>query len=109
MERQNTTNLPIHPLQQGQDEDRDVPTCSPKIYVSNEEASLLRELHAVRERAMEIRRQMAVMDPSRRGELEHQIDTLRARRRELVAQREAAFRRKMVMLGHLPQSVLDDD
>jgi hypothetical protein len=109
MERPDATHLPIHPLQREQGEDGDVPTCSPKIYVSNEEASLLRDLRAVRERALELRRQMAGATPSRRGELEEQIDTLRERRRDLVTQREAAFRRKMVMLGHLPQSALHDD
>lgn len=89
--------------------DDDTPSCSPKIYVSNEEASLLRELHLLRDRALELRRQLEGGDPSRSRQLEQQIEELRAHRRQLVARREAAFRRKMVMLGHLPPGALDDE
>lgn len=103
------SKLPIHPAQAGSTDDDDTPVCSPKIYVSNEEASLLRQLRDLRERAVALRREMAAAEPSRRGDLERQMDDLRALRHRIVHRREAAFRRKMIMLGHLPPDAADDD
>jgi hypothetical protein len=107
---QNDPNrLPIHPRQQGEPADGDQPSCSPKIYVSNEEASLLGELRALRERALALRRRLtAEANPAQRRELEAELEQLRTHRDGLVRRREAAFRRKMIMLGHLPQSALDE-
>ena len=109
MPEHDPTRLPIHPHQRDGPKGGDVPTCSPKIYVSNEEASLLRELRALRERALAVRHQLTGADSTRRHELETEMDELRARRGELVRRREAAFRRKMVMLGHLPPGSMDEE
>ena len=109
MARQSSPQLPIHPAHREDGTQDETPVCSPKIYVSNEEASLLRQLRDLRERAVALRREMAAAEPSRRGDLERQMDDLRALRHRIVHRREAAFRRKMIMLGHLPPDAADDD
>ena len=86
-----------------QDEkDGDVPSCSPTIYVSNEEAALLAGMRELRERSIELKRQLKNADPEQRLLLETEIGSLRAQWKDLAAQREKAFIRKMIMLGHLP-------
>jgi hypothetical protein len=109
MARQQSPQLPIHPAHLDDGIQDETPACSPKIYVSNEEASLLRQLRELRERAVTLRRELAAAEPSRRSELERQMDDLRALRRDIVHRREAAFRRKMIMLGHLPPDAADDE
>ena len=42
----------------------------------------------------------------KRGQLEAELGELRDRWRELAIRRESAYRRKMVMLGHLPPKAL---
>jgi predicted nucleic acid-binding Zn-ribbon protein len=84
------------------DLDEDAPSCSPKIYVSNEEAALLVEMRRLREQSLELKKAMRGADPQKRSQLESEIDEMRARWKALSAQRERAFIRKMVMLGHLP-------
>ena len=84
------------------DVDGQVPSCSPSIYVSNEEAALLAGMRELRERSIELKMQINGSDAERRSSLEAEVEELRTRWRELAAQREKAFIRKMIMLGHLP-------
>lgn len=84
------------------------PSCSPTIYVSNEEASLLAGMRDLRERSNELKRRMTGADPQRVSRIEEEIEALRAQWRELSAQREKAFIRKMIMLGHLPPGADSD-
>jgi len=88
----------INPPEEGTRE----PSCSPKVYVSNEEAALLAELRELRERSLEVRRTLAAADEADRADLASRLEELRERRREVARRREAAFTRKMIMLGHLP-------
>jgi hypothetical protein len=80
----------------------DEPSCSPKIYVSNEEASLLAALRELREQSLELRRKMQSAEGEERAALEAELERLRAKRAEVAEDRERAFTRKMIMLGHLP-------
>jgi hypothetical protein len=66
-------------------------------------------MHALRVRALELRAELAAAPEPRRRELGLELEALRGRRRQLERRREQAFRRKMVMLGHLPESALDED
>jgi hypothetical protein len=84
------------------DLDGEVPSCSPTIYVSNEEVALLAGMRELRERSIELKMQMKSADTGRRSSLESEIEELRTQWKELAAQREKAFVRKMIMLGHLP-------
>jgi uncharacterized protein involved in exopolysaccharide biosynthesis len=78
------------------------PSCSPRIYISNEEASLLAEMRRLREQSKALKQRMQGAEDEERSTLQSEIDGLRARWRDLAAQREKAFVRKMIMLGHLP-------
>lgn len=93
-----TKHLPV--VQNDLDEGE--PSCSPKIYVSNEEAALLAAMRRLREESAELKAQMRGADPELRTKLESDIESMRAEWRDLAAQREKAFIRKMIMLGHLP-------
>ena len=78
------------------------PVCSPKIYVSNEEAALLAAMRGLRERSLELRRELKGVKTGDRTRLETEIDELRVQWKALAKRREEAFRQKMIMLGHLP-------
>ena len=93
-----TRHLPVveNDLDQGE------PSCSPRIYVSNEEATLLAEMRRLREQSMELKKEMRAAEPEQRSQLESEIDDLRGKWKDLAIQRERAFVRKMIMLGHLP-------
>ena len=78
------------------------PSCSPKIYVSNEEAALLAAMRDLRDRSMELKKEMRDADPQHRSSLEAEINEIRAKWKDFADQREKAFVRKMIMLGHLP-------
>lgn len=84
------------------DLDGEVPSCSPTIYVSNEEVALLAGMRELRERSIELKMQMKGSDAERRSSLKSEVQELRTKWKELAAQREKAFIRKMIMLGHLP-------
>ncbi len=84
------------------DVDEGEPSCSPKIYISNEEASLLAGMRRLRDRSVELKKAMLSADPNRRSKLESEVCEMRAEWKDLAAQRENAFVRKMIMLGHLP-------
>ena len=90
------------------DLDEGEPSCSPKIYVSNEEATLLAEMRRLREQSLELKKEMRGADPQQRSNLESEIDEMRAKWKALSAQRERAFVRKMIMLGHLPPTHTSD-
>lgn len=108
MEKYDLPRLPIHGGQSQVPDDDDAPSCSPTIYVSNEEASLLAAMRELRARALEVRDRLKSADLERRAELEAELKRMRDERAELGRRREAAFVRKMVMLGHLPPSALPD-
>jgi len=82
--------------------DEPAPVCSPKIYVSNEEAALLAAMRGLRERSLELRRELKGVKTDDRARLETEIDELRVQWKTLAKRREEAFRQKMIMLGHLP-------
>lgn len=81
----------------------DTSSCSPKIYVSNEEKALLDKMRQLRERATELRRMLKETESDdERSRLERNLAELRAQRSDLAIRREQAYKRKMIMLGHLP-------
>ncbi len=86
-----------------QDEpDEEPASCSPSIYVSNEEAMLLDAMRELHRRSSELKREATEAQGEARGELEAELAGLRERWHELAARREKAYIRKMIMLGHLP-------
>jgi hypothetical protein len=87
----------------------EAPSCAPEVYVSNEEASLLAAMRGLKVRAAEVRERLAdgITDDQRTALLA-ELSELRNRRAELARRRDQAYRRKMVMLGHLPPDVLED-
>lgn len=80
----------------------DLPSCSPQIYVSNEEAALLAAMRSLRERSLEIRRSLESANERARRELEAELASTREKWRALADRREEAWRNKMIALGHLP-------
>jgi len=94
-----SSHLPIFDDQPGEDD----ASCSSKVYVSNEEAVILAGMRELREQAVELRQQLKdAEDPDERRRIETELAELRAQRSDLAIRREQAFRRKMIMLGHLP-------
>ena len=77
-------------------------SCSPKVYVSNEEAAVLAAMRTLRDRSLELRRELESAEGPERKRLAEELEDLRRDWRELTDRREEAFRRKMIMLGHLP-------
>jgi len=103
-------HLPVHPAS----EDPEIPetdsSCGTKAYVTYEEASLVRALKNMHDTAVAVRERLqATSDPGERGRLESELEKLRRDREALSTRREAAYRRKMVMLGHMPPSALVDE
>lgn len=95
-----STHLPIFNDQPDADDEA---SCSPKIYVSNEEKTILAAMRRLRDRAVELRRRLdESKSPDDRRLIESELAELRAERSDLAIRREQAFKRKMVMLGHLP-------
>ncbi len=82
-------------------------SCGTKAWVSLEESAILSALHALRRRADEVRGRIERASPAERPELEAALDALRVERMELDHRREAAYRRKMVMLGHLAEDEIE--
>jgi len=83
-------------------EESEEPSCSPKSYVSNEEAALLAEMRELREASIDVRRRLQSAEGDERSALETRLEELRRHREEVAERRERAFTRKMIMLGHLP-------
>ena len=95
-----STHLPIFDEQPA---DESESSCSPKVYVSNEEKTILDAMRKLRDRAVELRQQLEVIkDADDRRRIESELAELRAERSDLAIRREQAFKRKMIMLGHLP-------
>jgi outer membrane protein TolC len=93
-----SSHLPIF-----DDQPEEESSCSPKIYVSNEEKTILAAMRDLRERAVELRERLqGVGSPDDRHRIESELAELRAQRSDLAIRREQAFKRKMIMLGHLP-------
>jgi len=96
--------LPLLKHGVGQSEDGDA--CSPSAYVSNEEAALAAALRGLRAKAVAVRAELESLEAEdesdRRTELEKRLAELRAQWAEVAGRREGAWRRKMIMLGHLP-------
>jgi hypothetical protein len=83
--------------------------CGVKAYVTLEESSVLTALRALRARAESVRRQLEHEDdPGARTTLAAELERLRDQRRALVVERERAYRRKMVLLGHLPPESIEE-
>jgi hypothetical protein len=101
--------LPILGQEPAEVTDEESPSCSPTAYVSNEESGLLLAMRTVKKRASVVREALDQdQTPEARDGLEAELDKLRKKFWELSQRRERAYLRKMVMLGHLPPSVLDD-
>jgi hypothetical protein len=90
------------PVIQESDNDAETPSCSPKIYISNEEAALLAAMRGLRERSIAVKKQVEGADRDRRVRLEAELEELRSEWKVLSDRREQAFIRKMISLGHLP-------
>ena len=90
--------LPIHPIQ-GEDE---TPVCSPAAYVTLEEKAILAAMRSLREEGVKLRQQLRGCDDAGEREgLEAELAASRRRWQELAERREQAYRRKMIMLGHV--------
>jgi hypothetical protein len=83
-------------------EESEETSCSPKAYVSNEEAFLLAEMRELREASLEVRRKLENAEGADRTALVSRLEELRTQRNEVARKRDHAFTRKMIMLGHLP-------
>ena len=109
MKEYDLTRLPVHGQSSDRGESEDEPSCSPSVYVSNEESALMKAIVELRDRAVEIRRLMNADQGDEHRHLEAELEALRRERLDLTRRRERAFVRKMVMLGHLPPSALDEN
>jgi hypothetical protein len=78
------------------------PSCSPSIYISNEETALLMAMRELRRQSAGLKKNIGAATGADRSRLETELESLRAEWRNLAAQREKAYVRKMIMLGHLP-------
>ena len=90
------------PVLENPEPEEDLPSCSPKVYVSNEEAAVLASMRSLRERSKELRRLLGDSPPEDRKPLEAELEELRSQWKDLARRREQAFTRKMITLGHLP-------
>jgi hypothetical protein len=80
----------------------DLPACSPKIYVSNEEAALLASMRRLRDSSLEIRRSLESAAAEDRPRLQAELARMREEWTTLAERREEAWRNKMIALGHIP-------
>ncbi len=99
MSEKTPPNLPMigtHPIE-------DEGACSTTNYVSLEEKTILDAMRELRDRAVELRKQLKGSEsPDEQRRIEAELAELRAERSDLAIRREQAFKRKMIMLGHLP-------
>jgi len=98
-DKDHATSLPVH----GQPTDDDQ-SAAPTIYVTLEEKVILDAMRRLRAEAEEVRARLAeATAPEDRARLEERLEELRNQRADLAQRREAAYRRKMVMLGHMDE------
>ena len=90
------------PVLENPDSEEDLPSCDPKVYVSNEEGALLAAMRDLRDRSLELRKTLESSSPEDRTKLETELEELRNQWRTLARRREQASIRKIIMLGHLP-------
>lgn len=99
MSKKVSSHLPIF-----DDPPDDESSCSPKVYVSNEEKTILDGMRKLRDRAVELRGRLKETDSDdEKIRLEAELAELRSQRSDLAIRREKAYKRKMIMLGHLPE------
>ncbi len=91
--------LPVIQTELGEEEES---SCSPKIYVSNEEAALLHAMRNLREKSQALKAELQKTGDDRESGLAAKLEKARTEWKKLAAQREKAYIRKMVALGHLP-------
>lgn len=108
MDEYDLTRLPVHGQPPDNGTSENGPTCSPTAYVSNEESALLKAMAELRDRALEVRRRLAVAGDDERPRIQAELEGLRRERALLSRRRDRAYVRKMVMLGHLPPRALDE-
>lgn len=93
-----STHLPIF-----DEPSDDESSCSPKVYVSNEEKTILDGMRKLRDQAVELRgRLKKAASDDERNRIESELAELRSQRSDLAIRREQAYKRKMIMLGHIP-------
>lgn len=90
------------PVVENPDPEEEPPSCSPKVYISNEEGALLTAMRSLREQSLQLRKELEDSTPEDREPKEAKLQELRAQWRDLARRREQAFIRKMITLGHLP-------
>lgn len=86
------------------------PACGRLGYVSEEEMVVLVRIRSLSGQARQLKSDLARAeargDPGRCHELVARLEDLRGERRRLDLLREAAWRRKMIALGHLAEEAL---
>jgi hypothetical protein len=99
--------LPVYGQETSEEAEEDAASCSPKAFVSNEESAIAKAMQELREDALVVRQKLEENGASDdRTELENQLADLRGQWKQLSKDREKAYCRKMVMLGHLPPEAL---
>lgn len=75
--------------------------CPTPGWLTPEETAAVATLHALRRELEALRtEQAAAPTAARAAEIRREIEALRRRRQEIVRRREAAYRDKMIRLGH---------
>jgi predicted nucleotide-binding protein (sugar kinase/HSP70/actin superfamily) len=93
-------DLPV--VDQPERESDNATSCGPTAYVTLEESAIAAELRKLRDRGVEVRERIdTIEDDEERVRLEEELQGLRRQRQELQVKQEQAWRRKMIMLGHL--------
>ena len=98
--------LPVIQTDLGEQEDS---SCSPKIYVSNEEAALLQAMRSLREKSQTLKAELLKTGNDGDCGLAARLEEAREEWKKLAAQREKAYIHKMVALGHLPPEADEAD
>lgn len=96
----NELDFPTFPIIQPEEEAEAASACSAG-YVSTEELRCLNAMRDLRAQALEVRDRLATAEVTERTDLEERLEVLRARWKDLDAQRRLAERRKMASWGHI--------
>jgi hypothetical protein len=93
-------DLPV--VDQSESESNNGASCGPTAYITLEESAIAAALRKLRERGVKVRERIdTIADDDERAHLEEELEDLRRQRHELQVKQEQAWRRKMIMLGHL--------